>query len=53
MAIDQPDSLAKLLAKGETTGATARKFRLSASRVSQLRSELEDSWQEFQREAVA
>ncbi|HEX4148797.1 MAG TPA: hypothetical protein VHY20_07410 [Pirellulales bacterium] len=40
--------IAKTLAKGETTGATARKFGLSAGRVSQLRQELEVSWQQFQ-----
>lgn len=41
------------LARGETTGATARRFKLSAGRVSQLRSQLRESWQEFQHEAVA
>jgi len=49
----QKRQIAKLLAKGETTGATARKFGLSAGRVSQLRGELERSWQVFQAEAVA
>ena len=46
--------IAKLLAKGETTGAAARKFGLSAGRISQLRQELAESWVEFQGElAVA
>jgi hypothetical protein len=44
--------IAKTLAQGETTGATACKFGLSAGRISQLRQELEASWQQFQEEAV-
>lgn len=42
--------IAKLLATGETTNAAARRFRLSAARISQLRWELEQSWVQFQGE---
>jgi hypothetical protein len=35
------------LAKGETTTAAAAKFNVSAGRISQLRQELHESWQEF------
>jgi hypothetical protein len=44
--------IAKTLATGETTSAVARKFRLSAARVSQLRHELRDAWLTFQGEPV-
>jgi len=47
-------SIAKFLATGETTGATARRFNVSSARISQLRRELQDAWDEFQGElAVA
>jgi len=47
-------SIAKVLATGETTGATARRFNVSSARISQLRRELQDAWMEFQGElAVA
>ena len=39
--------IALKLATGETTSNTARKFRLSEGRVSQLRRELAESWCEF------
>ena len=39
--------IAEFLANGETTKATARKFRVSAGRVSQLRRELAESWRKF------
>jgi len=39
--------IAEELATGETTGAVAFKFRVSAGRVSQLRRELKQSWDEF------
>lgn len=42
--------LALLLAKGHATSFVARRFGLSASRISQLRQELFDAWQEFQTE---
>jgi len=45
--------VAKVLATGEMTNAAARKFNVSAGRISQLRRELEASWVEFQRESVA
>jgi len=42
--------VAQVLASGETTKRTARKFRVSPGRVSQLRREFQDSWAEFQGE---
>ena len=39
--------IALRLATGETTSNTARKFRLSEGRVSQLRRELAESWKAF------
>jgi hypothetical protein len=39
--------IAETLSVGETTGDVARRFRVSPSRVSQLRRELRDSWDEF------
>ena len=39
--------VAEFLANGETTKATAAKFRLSQGRVSQLRRELAESWRRF------
>ena len=45
--------IAKTLATGESTLATARKFGITAGRVSQLRRELEASWLEFHGEAAA
>jgi len=44
--------IADTLAMGETTGATAHKFGLSAGRVSQLRRELMESWKVFVGETV-
>jgi len=41
------------LATGETTNAAAKKFRISAGRISQLRRELEESWKKFQGDLVA
>ena len=40
--------IASLLAVGESTGATARRFGLSSGRISQLRGELCGSWEAFQ-----
>lgn len=39
--------IAAALAAGATTSETARAFRLTAGRISQLRRELEASWQKF------
>ncbi len=39
--------VAEFLANGETTKAAARKFKVSAGRISQLRKELARSWQRF------
>ncbi len=41
--------IASVLATRETTSAVARQFRISASRVSQLRRELSQSWDKFQK----
>jgi hypothetical protein len=40
-------ALACLLASGETTGSAARKFRISAARISQLRAWFRDNWEQF------
>lgn len=45
--------IAMKLAAGESTGEVARRFGMSAGRVSQLRRELRDSWQEFHGEDTA
>ncbi|HUY91165.1 MAG TPA: hypothetical protein VMV10_20670 [Pirellulales bacterium] len=45
--------IAAALAAGATTSETARAFKLSAGRISQLRRELEASWQTFQGESAA
>jgi hypothetical protein len=42
--------IAKALATGETTGATARKFGVCPSRISRMRRQLQRSWQMFQGE---
>jgi hypothetical protein len=39
--------IAETLSVGETTSDVAKRFRVSPSRVSQLRHELRDSWDEF------
>jgi hypothetical protein len=41
---------ARLLARGETTQETARRLRVSAARISQMRRELESDWRRFQNE---
>jgi hypothetical protein len=58
--IDFPDWLSRLsarnrrvaqsLAAGESTGDVARQFGISPARISQLRGELHDAWQQFQGE---
>ncbi len=45
--------IARVLATGETTKATARQCGLSTGRVSQLRRELQASWRDLQGEPVA
>jgi hypothetical protein len=45
--------IANVLASGETTARTAKRFRLSAARISQIRCELRQSWREFQGELPA
>lgn len=42
--------IANLLASGETTGGAAKQLRVSPGRISQIRRELEQSWQAFQGE---
>jgi len=44
--------IAETLASGETTKSAARKHRVSAGRISQIRRELMDNWREFQGELV-
>ncbi|MGO9113515.1 MAG: hypothetical protein ACLP9L_30150 [Thermoguttaceae bacterium] len=39
--------VAEFLANGETTKAAARKFKVSAGRISQLRKELAENWRKF------
>jgi hypothetical protein len=43
--------LAKCLAIGESTDEVAKRFNLSPGRISQLRRELQQSWEDFQRDA--
>ena len=43
--------IAKTLATGEPTKSAARKFRVSAGRISQMRRELQDAWHDFQGDA--
>ena len=45
--------IAKVLASGESTRETAKRFKLSSGRISQIRAELKQSWQAFQGEPVA
>ena len=42
--------IAETLAKGETTKTTAKRFRVSPGRISQLRRELQQDWDDFQGE---
>ena len=44
--------IAETLAMGESTSRTARMFQISAGRVSQIRRQLFDRWQEFQGELL-
>jgi hypothetical protein len=44
--------IAEWLAQGESTQAVARQFRVSNGRISQLRRELQASWEEFQEPRV-
>jgi DNA-directed RNA polymerase specialized sigma24 family protein len=44
--------VAKCLAAGHSTGEVARRFGISSARVSQLRRELYESWQQFHGEAA-
>ena len=44
--------LAHVLASGESTGAAARQFGVSATRISQLRKELQQKWRAFQGESL-
>jgi hypothetical protein len=43
----QDRKIAVTLAAGETTGATAKQFGVSPSRISQVRRQLKESWDEF------
>jgi transposase-like protein len=44
--------IARLLAIGETTSSTARRFGVSDGRISQIRRQLERSWHEFHGETA-
>lgn len=44
--------IAKVLATGEKTSIVAKKFNLSDGRISQVRKELAEAWQEYQGEAL-
>jgi hypothetical protein len=44
--------IAETLAEGETTSVTAAKFRVSRGRISQLRRELRDDWEQFHGESA-
>ena len=44
--------IAALLATGETTKRTAKKFHVSPGRISQTRRELQRAWREFQGDDV-
>ena len=44
--------VAQCLAAGRSTGDVARRFGISSARISQLRRELYESWQEFHGEAA-
>jgi hypothetical protein len=44
--------VAETLAKGETTKTTAKRFHVSPGRISQLRRELQQRWQDYQGEAA-
>ena len=48
----QRRQIAKVLARGETTKVTAKRFGLTAGRISQMRREFQDAWREFQGEVV-
>ena len=51
--LDRPKrTAAKLLAGGAATSEAARRLRLSPSRVSQIRRELQEDWAEFQGESL-
>lgn len=45
--------IAEALSVGHTTSDVARRFRVSPGRISQLRRDLQQSWQEFQGETLA
>jgi hypothetical protein len=45
--------LAEILATGEKTRAAARRFGISAGRVSQMRRKLHEAWQRFQGEVIS
>ena len=45
--------IALKLAVGESTGRTARQFRLSKARISQLRRELKEAWDRFHGDMMA
>ena len=46
-------NIAMVLAEGETTKAAAKRFCVSAGRISQIRKELYLAWHQFQDDEVA
>ena len=44
--------IAETLATGETTKKAAKRFRVTPGRISQLRRELQQNWQDFQGESA-
>ena len=50
---DRQRKIAGALATGETTKVVARKFGLTAGRISQLRRELKEAWEAFMDDNVA
>jgi hypothetical protein len=50
---DRDQRLTNALARGESTSVVAKMFRITSSRVSQLRRELYESWQRFLGEAAS
>jgi hypothetical protein len=45
--------IAHTLASGETTGGAAKKFAVTAGRISQVRRELDESWSRYQTQVAA
>jgi len=44
----RPRKIAQVLATGEITAAAATRFHVSAGRISQVRTQLKQAWEQFQ-----